>query len=630
MSQDRRNEARWLWTLALGLALIAGPTAGAAGSTPYLSEQETKITPDPIGEDDRFAHGMAVDEDRLVLGSHNAGDGEVYVYERTEAQPELRATIAAPTGFENFGEALALEDDTLVVGAPSTDTADVTASGAALVYEHANGGWSHVETLASTDPGTIERFGSSLALENGLLAVGEPEDSPDGYDSNGAVHVYEAGTDGFQHQTKLTPPDDEDKERLGFRLALEHGTLYVGAPEDEGHPDVEASYEGAVYVYDDGEGSWSLTQRLTAPEDSDARQFGRALAVEGATMVVGAPGPQASICCSPVSLSQQGHAFAFEDTDEGWQLASELQPAASTEGANVGYSVALTDSQAYVASPTAPADTVIGLVGVFEPGTTGDWHQTGQIRAEDPASGDRLGAGLAAEGETLFAAAPGDDEAGHNAGAVYAFAEASPQLSSTSEGPASSQACISPVDGVEVCENDEDPRPEGVHVSLEDEAAGSVEASYLEETYWGWTLRQAQVHVVPSAGENETHATVTCWQGPDAQLVCNEAHVQALVDDGTHSPPVRVDGDCYWVSTDDGSLCGTLRVRGATNLEEGPDASTSLTCSGGFGGQCPDRVQSSTVLETPEGTQRVSVFASAGGLGICLTGPADAGCVSAP
>ncbi|PSG96663.1 hypothetical protein BRD56_09265 [Thermoplasmatales archaeon SW_10_69_26] len=554
-------------TLACALALLATPLAGAASASPYVTDQQAKLTPDAIGEDDRFAQDIAVDGDRLALGNTNAGDGEVYVYDRSGDQPRLVDTITAPDGFANVGEA--------------------------LVYQHTADGWTHHATLSSTDPGSIERFGSALALEDGTLAVAEPEDAPDGYDSNGAVHVYEAASDGWAHQTKLTPPNDPDKERLGYEITLEDGFLYAGAPEDETNAGTERTYAGAIYVYEDGKTGWANQQTITAPEDSDAEQFGRALAVDGDQMIVGAPGPQASVCCSPLPSSQDGDAFAYALQAGGWQHQADLEPAVSAHG-SVGFSVALDDGTAYVASPAETATVV------------------------------------AHDGQ-LLATAPGADTNAHNAGAVYLFGD--PTSDDGSEDSQTTSPCTSPADGVEACNYDDDPQPEYVETTGEIEGVGSAEVSYFGQEYTGWMFHVAHVQVAPDddlpGGENDLEASFLCQGPPTDGPPCNEADAQVLYreEPGT-APPLRVDAECNWLSVNEGSLCGRARASGTANVADvGADA--SATC-GGFFSPCPTLLRVLASLQTPAGGQEVGAVTSGGAASVCLDGLAEAGCQSAP
>lgn len=620
-----------VWTILVVAGLMSlAPAAASIGHALPTMSQDDKLIPDDVEPGDRFAQAIAVDDDHLVLG--DTGDrenGQVYIYDRSGDALTLEATLTAPDGTKNMGESLALQGSTLVVGAPSTDVGDSFAAGVALVYEEiSDGTWEHAETLAAPDPGGIERYGSSLALEDDLLVVGEPEDElPGEWDSNGAVHIYEHDGSGYILDGSLFPPDDPDRERFGFTLALHDGTLLVGAPEDE----TEAG-DGAIYVYEPVPDGWEETDRLVPPGGSEARAFARAMDVADGTLVVGAPGPQAQICCSPLLSGPQGQAFVYTLDDDGsWTYEQELQPALATSGSSHGLSVAVDGDAVYVAAPSAPRDMVVGTVSVFKDTETG-WHQTDQVLADDPASGDQLGLPVAAHDGTLLASAPGDDEAGHNAGAVYLFTIGGGQDDGDDTSP---EQCSSPHEDVEVCDTDEDPDPERVTVETHLEGVAAINATYLDRTWWGWTLHELVLHVDPSddgpLAENETTLRLTCWEAPDDELVCNEGDAQLVVGEpGSHEPILRVDADCKWLSTEDGTLCGTLRTRGAADLA-GQEVSATALCGGGFGSSCPDTVRASADQDTGLGSQSISLNLRSNGAGICATGDlADAGCIGLP
>jgi len=67
-----------------------------------------------------------------------------------------------------FGAAVALQGDTLAVGAPSGED-----SGLVFVYRRSEGTWALSETLAPADPGFfMGGFGQSLPLDGDVLAAG--------------------------------------------------------------------------------------------------------------------------------------------------------------------------------------------------------------------------------------------------------------------------------------------------------------------------------------------------------------------------------------------------------------------------------------------------------------------------
>ena len=98
----------------------------------------------------------------------------VYIYQRDTANKWVQiTTIAAPGagdadrgGGDRFGSALAVQGDTIVVGAPQDEAAgEAKNSGALYVFKRNEGGadnWGMAQRIASSDSGLGDQFGSCL------------------------------------------------------------------------------------------------------------------------------------------------------------------------------------------------------------------------------------------------------------------------------------------------------------------------------------------------------------------------------------------------------------------------------------------------------------------------------------
>jgi len=104
------------------------------------------------------------------------GIGVVFVFELVGGTWTQTAVVTAAPGpqlYDSFGVAVALQDDLLVVGAPHHDGAlDLSNSGAVYAYRRAGSEWQHIATLQAGEPLAYERFGFALALEGDSLLVG--------------------------------------------------------------------------------------------------------------------------------------------------------------------------------------------------------------------------------------------------------------------------------------------------------------------------------------------------------------------------------------------------------------------------------------------------------------------------
>ena len=270
--------------------------------------------------------------DFLCGGEPSCNSGLVYAYQRgADGSWELIQTILSSDAGRAyaFGDALALDGDRMVVGAPGSDLVwpDV---GAAYVFEFDGEqwvevdrfgeplpitdnefasivamsgdvilasnyfqvflfrkraeGWTYVETINSPSAlGSGIAFGA-MALNDEWLFIGDAFDRTMGSEA-GAVHVYRWGVDGRPvYVESIYTPIPEDGRRFGGSVALDGDTLAVGATNAR----QRGRTTGAVYMYSLTGGHWTATQRVL-PAESDDMMFGGSIALEVDRMAVGAP-----------------------------------------------------------------------------------------------------------------------------------------------------------------------------------------------------------------------------------------------------------------------------------------------------------------------------------------------------
>jgi hypothetical protein len=163
-------------TLSPGLACVYERQGGAFVPTVQLVPAEGQ-------PGDGAGVAVAQDGDTIVLGApgHDLGFidlnfGAAFVFERQSGAWTQTTFLKAP-GFnvdDAFGSALALQGDTLVVGAARRDVGGVDQAGAAFVFLRDGTAWEPIATLAADEPVQYARYGSSLALEGDTLLVGAP------------------------------------------------------------------------------------------------------------------------------------------------------------------------------------------------------------------------------------------------------------------------------------------------------------------------------------------------------------------------------------------------------------------------------------------------------------------------
>ena len=148
------------------------------------------ITDRDRDEDDDFGNAVAYHASRSVVGAREDDDqgsdaGAAYVY----LHSHLEATLYAPDAADGdeFGNAVAIADPIAVVGAPKNDDRG-TNTGAVHVFRRSGDQWVHEAKLIGSTTTGGDRFGYALALEENTLVVGGRESE------TAFIFKYENGT----------------------------------------------------------------------------------------------------------------------------------------------------------------------------------------------------------------------------------------------------------------------------------------------------------------------------------------------------------------------------------------------------------------------------------------------------
>jgi hypothetical protein len=120
-----------------------------------------------------------------------------------------------------------------------------------------------------------DQFGTAVVIEGDRMVVGAPGANDGAFDA-GAVHVF--GRDGgeWRREAVLTADEPVPHGAFGGFLALRGDVLAIGAPMQSGHEMKER--HGTSYIFERVEGAWE--QRLALRlEDVDADTFGVGVAI---------------------------------------------------------------------------------------------------------------------------------------------------------------------------------------------------------------------------------------------------------------------------------------------------------------------------------------------------------------
>jgi FG-GAP repeat len=265
-------------------------------------------------------------------------------------------------------------------------------------------------------------FGSALAVGDGVVAVGAYLAGVGGAES-GAVYLFRRDMAGNWPQVQ-PPLQGGPGDWFGFDVAIDGATLLVGAPMASNGT---GARPGAAYRFDltgflANGGPVGARTALPIPAGRDRDQIGSAVAASGGAWAVGARGD-----------SDAGSGAGSVYVDRGMGQVEKLFPDSPANGAAFGQSVSLEleeSSGSWLLAVGAPLAAVggqpAGAAYVFESGTSAPagWLRTRLPAAPRPE--DAFGYAVALSGGEAVVGAPLDDSLGTDAGAAYLYRRQAP------------------------------------------------------------------------------------------------------------------------------------------------------------------------------------------------------------
>lgn len=206
---------------------------------------------------------------------------------------EQRTELVASDGFENdyFGSAVAVDGDTIVIGAPGVSRNGVYGVGAVYVFVKPPGsGWTESAKLfGSTSNGRGTSFGLSVAVSGDVIVVGDPMTFRAGPDLQySRAHVYVKPVGGWSGVLTETATlkargargdggNGAAASQFGRAVAIDGDTIVVSGGRD-----------GKAYVFQKPLTGWAGTvfeqARLSTSDDTPLTDH---VAIDGRTIFVG-------------------------------------------------------------------------------------------------------------------------------------------------------------------------------------------------------------------------------------------------------------------------------------------------------------------------------------------------------
>jgi hypothetical protein len=379
------------------------------------------------GSLDRFGTSVAIDGNILAIGSpgSDAGAsaaGKVSVHDLSASKPTaILASLEdpAPDVDGNFGAAVAMSGNLVVVGSPGDDEGSEDA-GRVYVYNLANlpsktPAWNFLNPA----PGVGDRFGSAVAISGNIVVIGAEADDASGADS-GIAYVYNLAspTPAIPIHT-LANPSPAAGDRFGASVGVSGNRIVIGAPKD----DNGAMDGGIAYLYDISGGSPAVPLHVIpnpTPQVDDG--FGNAAGISGTLVGIGASGDDSG-------ASNAGAAYAFELSGANPTVPLHTLPNPDPAGEDrFGNAVAVSAPRIVVGSYLDNNPTDSGRTYSFNMASATPALPSATQKKGTSTSGDQFGASVAVSGVIVVVGTPSDNKTAADKGAAYVFGPSAPEI----------------------------------------------------------------------------------------------------------------------------------------------------------------------------------------------------------
>ena len=356
---------------------------------------------------EHFGQSVAIENDRMIVGAPSGGvdgidPGWAYIYDwNGTVWKETKLLASDGEDFDRFGHDVDVLGDRVIVGA-YWDHVNDTSSGSAYIFDLVDGVWEETQ-IAPSDGQDTDLFGRHVALAPDRAVVGAHWNTENGTES-GAFYIYDwNGADWVE--TKITASDAAPGDNFGYGLSVDGDRIVVGAISDY----FGTTKCGSVYIYDWDGTSW-LESKIYPTDIQNARAFGISTAVQGDTIVVGA-------YLDEENGTNSGAVYIYIWDGSSWVETTKLTASDAAINNYYGGNVRIEDDRIIVGA--VGYHTFRGKIYVY------DWDGTSWVEssllASDGTGYRRFSTGMDLSGERIVSGAYNEPDNGPQSGAVYEY-----------------------------------------------------------------------------------------------------------------------------------------------------------------------------------------------------------------
>ena len=198
------------------------------------------------GSGDNGAQAVAIDGDIAVMGApydddlgSKSGSAYIFRYDGVNWNQEVKLLPSVGQANDYFGDAVAISGNVVVIGA-GNESDSASSAGSAFVFRYDGASWVEEARLLASDGENSDQFGSAVAIEGNTIVIGaENDDAGNGPlgDRFGSAYIFNFDGSSWVQGPKLIGPTFtgffESQSYFGSTISISGTRVAVGHRGDE-------------------------------------------------------------------------------------------------------------------------------------------------------------------------------------------------------------------------------------------------------------------------------------------------------------------------------------------------------------------------------------------------------------
>ena len=250
--------------------------------------QEAKLLASDGASGDGFGHSVAIYGDTAIVGvpydddnGSNSGSAYIFHFDGSDWVEEAKLIASDGASYDCFGYSVAINNSTVIVGADDDDD-NGSNSGSAYIFRFDGSNWVEETKLLASDGSYSDYFGDSVAIDSDTVVVGAYGDDDNGSNS-GSAYIFRFDGLNWVEEAKFLASDGAGYDYFGHSVAINNSTVIIGAYGD----DDNGSNSGSAYIFRFDGTNWLQESKLLAFDGTSSDVFGYSVGISGDTAIAG-------------------------------------------------------------------------------------------------------------------------------------------------------------------------------------------------------------------------------------------------------------------------------------------------------------------------------------------------------